>query len=131
MKFKIMFVAAMSTGFAVSASSAYAEVPSGNATSTAGSQRYCLYQDQKYSEGWVQSGMVCTRGRVTSVINGTRDDTRPAEFMWTAQEKPGLAILYQEIERARLQTQLIQARIALMEAEAKQNDIAFKKSDKN
>jgi hypothetical protein len=88
----------------------------------AADQSYCFYQDQKFSEGAVLNGRVCTRGNA----NG-----KTAEWAWVPQEKAELAGMQQEAERIRMQTQLISARIGLAETEARYREAAGKLSGKN
>ena len=88
----------------------------------AADQSWCFYQDQKFSEGAVLNGRVCARGNA----NG-----KTAEWAWVPQEKAELAGMQQEVERIRMQTQLISARIGLAETEARYREAAGKLSGKN
>jgi hypothetical protein len=88
----------------------------------AAGQSCCFYQDQKFSEGAVLNGRVCTRGNATD---------KTAEWAWVPQEKAELSGMQQEVERIRMQTQLVQARIGLAEMEARYREAAAKTSGKN
>ena len=88
----------------------------------AAGQSYCFYQDQKFSEGAALNGRVCTRGNATD---------KTGEWAWVPQEKAELAGMQQEVERVRMQTQLIQARLVLAETEARSREVAGKLSGKN
>ena len=82
----------------------------------------CFYQDQKFSEGAVLNGRVCTRGNATG---------KTAEWTWVPQEKAELAGMQQEVERLHMQTQLITARMILAETEARYREAASNTSGKN
>jgi hypothetical protein len=88
----------------------------------AAGQPYCFYQDQKFSEGAVLNGRVCTRGNA----NG-----KTGEWTWVPQEKVELSGMQQEVERIHMQTQLVQARMILAETEARYREAAAKSSGKN
>lgn len=88
----------------------------------AADQSYCFYQDQKFSEGAALNGRVCTRGNA----NG-----KTGEWIWVPQEKVELSGMQQEVERIRMQTQLITARIGLAEMEARYREATSKLSGKN
>jgi len=88
----------------------------------AAGQSWCFYQDQKFSEGAVLNGRVCTRGNA----NG-----KAGEWTWVPQEKPELASMQQEVERIRMETQLITARMVLADAEARYREAAGKAAGKN
>ncbi|WP_371763059.1 DUF1496 domain-containing protein [Massilia sp.] len=83
---------------------------------------YCFYQDQKFSEGAALNGRVCTRGNATG---------KGGDLIWAPQEGSGLPAMQQEVERIRMQTQLVQARIGLAETEARYREVAAKSSGKN
>ena len=88
----------------------------------AADQSYCFYQDQKFSEGAALNGRVCTRGNATG---------KTEEWAWVPQEKAELSGMQQEVERIRMQTQLVQARLVLAETEARYREAAGKSSGKN
>ena len=88
----------------------------------AADQSWCFYQDQKFSEGAVLNGRVCTRGNTTG---------KTAEWTWMPQEKVELSGTQQEVERLHMQTQLLQARMILAETEARYREAASKLSGKN
>jgi hypothetical protein len=88
----------------------------------AADQSWCFYQDQKFSEGAVLNGRVCSR------VNATG---KTAEWAWVPQEKAELSGMQQEVERIRMQTQLVQARMGLAETEARYREAAGKLSGKN
>ena len=88
----------------------------------AAGQSYCFHQDQKFSEGAALNGRVCTRGNTTG---------KTEEWTWVPQEKAELSAMQQEVERIRMQTQLIQARLVLAETEARYREAAGKSSGKN
>jgi len=88
----------------------------------AADQSYCFYQDQKFSEGAALNGRVCTRGNT----NG-----KTGEWSWVPQEKPELSSVQQEVERIRMQAQLVQARLTLIETEARYREATAKTPGKN
>ena len=88
----------------------------------AADQNGCFYQDQKFSEGAVLNGRVCTRGNAAG---------KTEEWTWVPQEKAELSGMQQEVEHIRMQAQLVQARIALAEMEARYREVAGKSSGKN
>jgi hypothetical protein len=88
----------------------------------AADQSYCFYQDQKFSEGAALNGRVCTRGNA----NG-----KTGEWIWVPQEKPELSSMQQEVERIRMQTQLVQTRLILAETEARYREAMAKTPAKN
>jgi hypothetical protein len=88
----------------------------------AADQNCCFYQDQKFSEGAAVNGRVCTRRNAAD---------KTVEWTWVPQEKPELAGMQQEVERIHMQTQLITARMILVEAEARYREAAAKSSGKN
>lgn len=88
----------------------------------AADQSCCFYQDQKFSEGAVLNGRVCTRGNA----NG-----KTGEWTWVPQEKVELAGVQQEVERLHMQTQLVQARMILAETEARYREAAAKTPARN
>ncbi|KGF79958.1 hypothetical protein IA69_21290 [Massilia sp. JS1662] len=83
---------------------------------------HCFYQDQKYSEGAALNGRVCTRGNATG---------KGGDLIWAPQEGSGLSGMQQEVERIRMQTQLVQARMLLAETEARYREVTAKSSGKN
>jgi hypothetical protein len=88
----------------------------------AADQSCCFYQDQKFSEGAALNGRVCTRGNAT----GKRE-----EWTWVPQEKAEFSGMQKEVELIRMQTQLVQARMALAEMEARYREVTGKSSGKN
>jgi hypothetical protein len=122
MKSMLITVAALAAGFAVPASNAWAQVGTGRAAADAASQPYCFYQDQKFSEGAVLNGRVCTHGDATG---------KAGKWTWMPQEKAESSGIQQELERTRLQTQLMQARSMLAEMEAHYHEATAKLSGKN
>jgi len=88
----------------------------------AADQSYCFYQDQKFSEGAALNGRVCTRGNA----NG-----KTGEWIWVPQEKAELSSMQQEVERIRMQTQLVQARLILADTEARYREATAKTPGKN
>ena len=91
----------------------------------------CYYQDQRYSEGAVLNGRVCARNKAAAAAAGGRAEGRAAELVWAPLEKAELSGMQQDIERTRLQTQLVQARTVLAETEARQAEAMVKLSGKN
>ena len=88
----------------------------------AADQSHCFYQDQKYSEGAALSGRVCTRSNASG---------KGGDLIWAPQEGSGLSGMQQEVERIRMQTQLVQARMLLAETEARYREVTAKSSGKN
>ena len=88
----------------------------------AADQSHCFYQDQKYSEGAALNGRVCTRSNATG---------KGEDLIWAPQEGSGLSGMQQEVERIRMQTQLVQARMLLAETEARYREVTAKSSGKN
>lgn len=121
MKSVLITATALAAGFAVPASNSWAQEEAGRATASAASQPYCFYQDQKFSEGAALNGRVCTHGDASA---------KAGKWTWVPQEKAELAAMQQELERTRLQTQLVQARILQADAEAHLNDATVKLSGK-
>ncbi|CAN7241886.1 DUF1496 domain-containing protein [Pseudoduganella sp. LjRoot289] len=131
MKSKTMAAVALALGIAAPGPNAGAAEQADKSVASAGTPSYCFYQDQKYSEGAVLNGRVCSRGKATVIVNGSRNDTRQAEFSWMQEERAELAGLQQELERTRMRTQLIHARSIQIEAEAKLNELSLKMGGKN
>ena len=116
----VMAAAAAAACLAVPAGTAWAQE---GITAKAGGPSFCFYQDQKFSEGAVLNGRVCTRGIATT--------GKAAELIWAPQEAPGLALMQLELERTRLQAQLFQARSLLADAEAHYREATGKAAGKN
>lgn len=114
MKMLIITAAALAAGFVVPVNNVWAQGATGPS--------YCFYQDQKFSEGAALNGRICTRGKATG---------KAAELIWVPQEKAELSGMQQEVERIHMQTQLIQARMTLVEMEARYREAASKSSVKN
>lgn len=112
MRSMLIMAATLAAGFAVPSSTVWAHDGIG----------YCLYQDQKFSEGAVLNGRVCTRSKATG---------KAGEWAWAPQEIAELSDMQRELERTRLQTQLVQARSMLVEMEAHYNDATAKLSGKH
>ena len=122
MKSMLITAAVLAAGFAALANNAWAQEGTGKSTASAAGQPYCLYQDLKFSEGAALNGRVCTRGTATG---------KGGAWTWVPQEKVELSGIQQEVERTRLQTQLVQARTLLAETEARFNEVTVKLSGKN
>jgi hypothetical protein len=122
MKSMLVAVAALAAGLTLPTSTAWAQNGTGKAAASAVGQPYCFYQDQKFSEGAVLNDRVCTRGKATDKVG---------EWTWTPQEKADFSGMQQELERTRLQAQLIQARLLLAETQARYHDATVKQSGKN
>ncbi len=91
----------------------------------------CYYHDQRYSEGAVLNGRVCARNKAAAAAGGGRAEGRAAELVWAPLERAELSGMQQDIERMRLQTQLVQVRTVLAETEARQAEAMSKLSGKN
>ena len=114
MKSMLVTAAALAAVFVVPVSNVWAQGGTG--------QSYCFYQDQKFSEGAALNGRVCTRGNATG---------KGGDLIWAPQEGSGLSSMQQEVERIRMQTQLVQARMMLAETEARYREAAGKSAGKN
>lgn len=122
MKSMLITVAALAASLTLPTSTAWAQDGTGKAAAGAIGQPYCFYQDQKFSEGAVLNGRVCTRGKATDKVGA---------WTWTPQEQADFSGMQQELERTRLQAQLIQARLILAETQARYHDETEKHSGKN
>ncbi len=92
----------------------------GKLVASADKQSYCFYQDQKFSEGAVFNGRVCSHA----------SGDKAGDLMWLPQEAAELSGMLRELDRARLQTQLLQSRAILAETEARYNEAVGKLSGK-
>jgi len=110
----IITAAALAAGFVLPVNDAWAQEGTGPS--------YCFYQDQKFSEGAVLNGRVCTHRNATG---------KTGEWTWVPQEKAELSGMQQEVERIHLQTQLVQARMVLAETEARYREAVGKSAGKN
>ena len=122
MKSMLITAVALAASFTVPASNAWAQVGTGKTSASAASQPYCFYQDQKFSEGAVLNGRVCMHGDATG---------KAGKWTWVPPEKAEISGIQQELERTRLQTQLVQARSMLVEMEAHYREATTKLSGKN
>ncbi|WP_426337494.1 hypothetical protein ACN9MY_14115 [Pseudoduganella sp. R-31] len=111
---------ALAAGIGALACNAQAAEKAGKQVAAADSQAYCFYQDQKFSEGAVFNGRVCSRS----------SGGKTADLVWLPQEGTELSGMLRELDQARLQTQLLQSRTILAETEARYNEAVVKLSGK-
>jgi hypothetical protein len=90
------------------------------AAAAADSQPYCFYQDQRFSEGALFNGRVCSHA----------SEGKAGGMAWLPQEAAELSGMLRDLDRARLQTQLLQSRTILAETEARYNEAVVKLSGK-
>ena len=110
----------LAAGIGALACNVQAAEKAGKPVAAADSQAYCFYQDQKFSEGAVFNGRVCSHA----------SEGKAGDMAWLPQEAAELSGMLRELDRARLQTQLLQSRTILAETEARYNEAVVKLSGK-